>query len=139
MHTSGWTTAKVVIANTRDGFAMAVIPAACVLDLRRLAGVIGRGEIRLATVEEIVGAAPGCAPGAIPPFGSLFGMPTLVDMRLLGAHDITLPAGDFGTAIRMRTREYRRLASPRVGNFAVAESMLAHGAAWRARRARRAS
>ncbi|MBI1734310.1 MAG: phosphoenolpyruvate synthase [Candidatus Rokubacteria bacterium] len=137
MHTSGWVTAKVVIVKERDGFAMAVLPAACVLDLGRMKGMIGHGDVRLATVDEIARAAPGCAPGAIPPFGALFGVPTFADARLVAARDITMPAGDFGTAIRMRAREYRRLARPHVGDLAVPESLVTAGAVWHERRPRR--
>ena len=82
-HTSGWATAKVVIVKVRDGFAMAVLPAACALDIGRLKGMIGRGDVRLATIQEIEEATRGCVAGAIPPFGALFHLPTFVDMRLL--------------------------------------------------------
>jgi Ala-tRNA(Pro) deacylase len=46
--TSGWKVAKVIIVKERDGYVMAVLPAACVLDLNRLKGLIGHGEARLA-------------------------------------------------------------------------------------------
>ena len=50
---SGWAVAKVVVVKERDGYAMAVLSACCVLDLDRLKGLIGHGDIRLATVEEV--------------------------------------------------------------------------------------
>jgi hypothetical protein len=55
--------------------------------------------------------APDCEPGALPPFGRLFGVPTL--------------AGHRAIAIRMRATEFVRLAGPRVGPFAVSESAAA--------------
>jgi len=54
-HTSGWSWAKVVIVKERDGYMMAVLPACCVVDLNRLKGLIGHGDVQLATVEEIHG------------------------------------------------------------------------------------
>lgn len=118
-HTSGWSLAKVVIVKERDGYVMAVLPACCVLDLNRLKGLVGHGPVRLATVEEIRGVVPDCAPGAIPPFGTLWGLRTFVDGALVNTRDITMPAGDFATAIRMRTAEFRRLADAHLGDFAV--------------------
>ncbi len=128
-HTPGRSMAKVVIVKVRDGLVMAVVSASSRLDLHRLGGLIGHGGARLAPVEEIRGRIPGCMPGAIPPFGHLFGMPTFVDRELIGSsREITMPAGDPATAIRMSTREYERLASPRVGDFAVPEALVVAGA-----------
>jgi Ala-tRNA(Pro) deacylase len=124
LHTSGWSMAKVLIVKERDGYVMAVLPACCVLDLNRLKGFIGHGPVRLATVEEIHGAVPDCAPGAIPPFGGLWGLRTFVDRALLNTREITIPAGDPATAIRITASEFRRLAAARVGDFAVPETLL---------------
>ncbi|OGL14389.1 MAG: hypothetical protein A3F92_10430 [Candidatus Rokubacteria bacterium RIFCSPLOWO2_12_FULL_71_22] len=126
-HTPGWSFAKVLIVKERDGLVMAVLPACCVLDLNRLKGLVGHGELRLATVEEIHGAIPDCAPGAIPPFGALFGLRVFLDRALLNAREVTMPAGDPGTLLRMRAPELRRLADGRVGDFAVFESLVRAG------------
>ena len=121
-HVSGWSWAKVVIVKEREGLAMAVLPACCAIETDRLKGVIGRGEIELASVEEILKAFPGCQVGAMPPFGRLFGMPTFVEEALVNQRDITMPTGDRRSAIRMRATEYLRLAEPRLGQFAVHEA-----------------
>ena len=124
-HVSGWTWAKSVVVKKEDGYAMAVLPACCLIDIGRLRGLIGRGEIELASVEEIRRIAPTCEPGGLPPFGELFGMRTFVDESIALCRDITTPAGDLHTAIRIRATEYLRLASPRIGRFAIHEAMLA--------------
>jgi Ala-tRNA(Pro) deacylase len=139
MHASGWSTAKVVVVKERDGYVMAVVPACCVIDLDRLKGLIGHGALRLATVDEIQGVVRDCAPGAIPPFGALYGLPSYVDRALFRPREVTLPAGDFATSIRMRSGEYRRLAGAKEGDFAVLESLvpaparLARASAWKRR------
>jgi Ala-tRNA(Pro) deacylase len=120
-HVSGWSWAKVVIVKEREGLAMAVLPACCAIEMNRLKGLIGRGEIELASVEEMLQTFPGCELGAIPPFGRLFGVPTFVEEALVNQRDITLPAGDHRTAIRMRATDYLRLAEPQLGRFAVNE------------------
>lgn len=121
-HVSGWSWAKTVVVKDPVGLALAVLPASCTADLDRLKGLIGRGDIRLASVEEILAGFPGCALGATPPFGGLFGVPTVVDESLVEQRDIVLPAGDHRTAIRMRTADYLRLAEARSGHFAIHEA-----------------
>jgi Ala-tRNA(Pro) deacylase len=126
-HTSGWKMAKVIVVKERDGYVLAVLPAACVLDLNRLKGPIGHGEVRLAEIEEIRKVIPDCVPGAIPPFGEMFGLRTFVDRSLFNIGEITMPAGDLATAIRMRSAEFRRIADPCVGDFAAPEALLKGG------------
>lgn len=121
-HISGWSWAKTVVVKDPVGLALAVLPACCTADLNRLKGLIGRGEIRLSSVEEMLAGFPGCSLGAIPPFGRLFGIPTAVDESLVEQRDIVLPAGDHRTTIRMRAADYMRLADARLGHFAVHES-----------------
>jgi Ala-tRNA(Pro) deacylase len=118
-HVSGWSWAKVVVVKDRQGLAMTVLPACCDIDMNRLRGLIGLGEIELASVEDLLRSTPGCELGAAPPFGRLFGMPTFAEEALANQRDITMPAGDHRTAIRMRATEYLRLAEPRFGRFAV--------------------
>lgn len=121
-HVSGWSWAKTVAVKDPVGLALAVLPACCTADLNRLKGLIGRGEIRLASVEEMLAGFPRCALGAIPPFGRLFGVPTAVDESLVEQRDIVLSSGDHRTAIRMRATDYMQLAEARPGHFAVHDS-----------------
>jgi Ala-tRNA(Pro) deacylase len=110
-----------VIVKERAGVALAVLPACGAIDMDRLKGLVGLGEIELASVEEILQTFPGCELGAIPPFGRLFGVPTFVEEGFVNQRDITMPAGDHRSAIRMRATECLRLAEPRRGQFAVHE------------------
>jgi Ala-tRNA(Pro) deacylase len=120
-HISGRSWAKVVIVKERDGYAVAVLPACCVVDLGRLKGLIGHGPMRLASLEEILGVIADSEPGAIAPFGRRYGLPVFLDRELLREREVAMPAGDHHTAIRMRAAELVRLAAPRVGDFAVHE------------------
>lgn len=121
-HVSGWSWAKVVMVHDANGFALAVLPACCTVDLARLKGVMHHGTVTLAKVEDSLRLAGGCEPGAMPPFGRMFGLETYVDEALLNQRDIVMPAGDHRTAIRMRTSEFLRVAEPRLGHFALHES-----------------
>ena len=100
---------------------MAVLPACCAVDMDRLKGLIGRGEIELASAEDMRRWFPGCEVGRNPPFGALFNVPTFVEEALVNQRDIAMPSGDHRTAIRMRAADYVGLAKPRRGQFAVHE------------------
>jgi Ala-tRNA(Pro) deacylase len=117
--TPGWAMAKVLLVKVPDGYVMAVVPAAAVLDLARFRGLLGAGSVRLATVEEVGTVIPDCVPGAIPPFGALWGLRVFVDRALLRVREVTMPGGDLDTALRMRVDEFLRLTRPRIGDFAV--------------------
>jgi Ala-tRNA(Pro) deacylase len=121
-HVSGWTWAKTVVVKDPVGLALAALPACCMADLDRVKGLIGRGEVRLASVEEMLAAFPGCALGAVPPIGALWHIPTVMDESLLEQRDVVLAAGDHRTAIRLRATDYATLAEARPGHFAVHES-----------------
>jgi Ala-tRNA(Pro) deacylase len=133
---SGRSVAKVLIVKERDGFVMAVLPASAELDLDRLKGMIGHGEIRLASVEEVRAVVPDCAAGSIPPFGALYGLRSFVDRGLLRTAQVTMPAGDPAISIRMRAAEFRRLVDARAGDFAIPGALIAVGGVARPRRAR---
>jgi Ala-tRNA(Pro) deacylase len=121
-HVSGWTWVKTVVVKDPVGLALAALPACCMADLDRVKGLIGRGEVRLASVEEMLAAFPGCALGAVPPIGAIWHIPTVMDESLLEQRDVVLPAGDHRTAIRLRATDYASLAQARAGHFAVHES-----------------
>jgi Ala-tRNA(Pro) deacylase len=118
---------------------MAIVPASTEADLDRLKGLIGHGEIRLATVEELRDVVPDCTPGMIPPFGALYGLRSFVDERLVLAPQVVAPAGDPCTAIRLSSAEFRRLADATIGDFAAAEALIASGGVARRGRGRASS
>lgn len=121
-HVSGWSWAKVVVVRDAERFALAAVPACCTLDLDRLKGLMGHGEVTLASVEDILRLAGSCEPGALPPFGRMFAVETYVDEALVQQREIVVPAGDHRSALRMRASEFIRVAEPRLGHFALHES-----------------
>ena len=137
MKTPGMRVAKVLIVKVRDGFVMAVVPAATQADLDRLKGLVGHDDVRLATVEEIGAVVSDCMPGAIPPFGALYGLRTFVDRQLLTTPEVTMAAGSPGSAIRLRSAEFRRLTDAQAGDFAVPEALVTTGGVMRDRVRRR--
>ena len=117
-HVKGKQHAKVVIVKAEGERLMAVIPADYRVDLEQLSRVVGK-PLQLASEDEFAPLFPDCAKGAMPPFGSLYDLPTYIDRNLTRSEFIVFEAGTHTDAVRMRYAHYERLAKPRVGDFAA--------------------
>ena len=110
--------AKTVIVHGPNGYAMAVLPADCKVDLEELAATLNLQHLRLATEEEVRERFPDSEVGAVPPFGSLFGLPVYMDVRLAREAYIFFNAGTHRDAIHISFADYVRLADPVTIRFA---------------------
>ena len=69
-------------------------------------------NVRFATPEEVFKVS-GCLPGAVPPFGSVFGVATLVDESLRNQGDtINFNCGLRTHSMKMKTEDYLRIEKP---------------------------
>ncbi len=118
-HIHGKQLAKTVIVRIGSKLAMAVLPANFRVDLRKLEKACGATGIDLAEEEEFADRIGGCALGAMPPFGNLFGMDVWVDRTLAEDEEIVFNAGSHTELIRLSYKDFERLVSPRVADFAV--------------------
>jgi Ala-tRNA(Pro) deacylase len=109
--------AKVVIVKVDEQFAMTVLPANWTVDLRRLREVFLTKHVRLATENEFKDLFPDCEVGAMPPFGTLYGVPVYVDRSLAEDEEIIFEAGTHSDAIRMRYMDFAALVFPVVTTF----------------------
>lgn len=109
--------AKALVCKAGERFVLLVMPADRRLDsgaARRLLGVSG---LRFASPEE-VDRLTGLPPGAIPPFGQLFGLATHCDERLAALPTINFNAGDRAISIAMAAADYLAVERPRLGRLA---------------------
>ncbi len=121
-HVPGAQLAKVVlIREDGKGHLMAVLPAACRLDLGALAAVAKTGKLSLAPEEEMVRLFPDCEIGAMPPFGNLYGLPAYIDACFPREKEFFFQAGNHHEVVRMSYSEYQRVANPTVGEFCFHE------------------
>jgi len=117
-HVAGHQWAKVVVCLVDGEPIEAVLPATLTVDLEKLLDLTGGSEIRLAVEEELPVLFPGCEPGAMPPFGPLYGQPVFVDVALAAAAEIAFDAGTHSDAICMRWPDFAKTVRPMVGQFA---------------------
>ncbi|MEX0641887.1 MAG: YbaK/EbsC family protein [Pirellulales bacterium] len=109
--------AKALVCKADDAFVMFVLPAD-----RRLASAavrrrLGVKSLRFANAEEIT-RLTGLSPGAIPPFGSLFGLATHCDERLAENPRINFNAGDHTVSIAMSYQDFLKVEQPVIGSYA---------------------
>jgi Ala-tRNA(Pro) deacylase len=112
--------AKTVVVKTREDYVLLVLPASCRVDLDLVSDMLGE-EVELAQERELKELFPDCELGAEPPFGSHYGLRTLVDERLAREQTIAMRACNHKEVIIMAYEDYARLEKPRVVRFCRAE------------------
>lgn len=114
--------AKAMVMKTDTEFIMAVLPADRKIDSNAIKKILTTKNLRFASPEELL-KLTGLVPGAIPPFGSLFNIPMIVDKSLLEVEYMAFNAGSLEKSIKMKTKEYVELVKPRVEEFSVKKSI----------------
>lgn len=102
--------AKALVVKAGDRFVMLVLPADRKLDSRKARDGLGVKSLRFASKEEVL-ELTGLQPGSIPPFGSLFNLPTYCDPALAENTSINFNAGDHSISIQMAHADYVRVES----------------------------
>jgi Ala-tRNA(Pro) deacylase len=116
---AGRRVAKAVLIRVQESFVLAVLPASSRIDLEQLSQVLGMpsGEIRLATSDELVTMFSDCEPGVVPPFGRLYGLPTVVDSVLSEIGDIVVSANTRHEGLWMHFRDFAAIEQPQQASF----------------------
>ena len=114
-------------------FVLAVMSAARSLDWPKLRSLVGQPKVSMAQLGDVA-AVTGCLPGAVPPFGSLFGgapgvVPTVVDESILSQGAVI----NFNAGLRtlsvvgLRVEDYLRIEAPlAVGDFTALAPPVVH-------------
>jgi Ala-tRNA(Pro) deacylase len=103
--------AKALFVKAGERFVLLVLPADRKLDSRKARDSLGVKGLRFASREEVE-KLTGLQPGSIPPFGSLFGLPTYCDPALADNPSINFNAGDHSISIQMTYADYARVEQP---------------------------
>src|SRR5689334_5603817 len=78
-HVSGAEFAKTVVLQADGTMILAVVPADHVINLDALKRQVGCSELLLPSEKEFIKKFQASEPGAMPPFGKLFGLPVYCD------------------------------------------------------------
>ena len=99
---------KTVAMRVAGGYALMAIPATCRLDMHLVQAAVGDRHVRLATEEELLRDFPDFELGALPPLGSLLGVPLYVDQEVLAHERVVFAAGSQTESIQLRTADLLR-------------------------------
>ena len=109
--------AKALICKADDEFRMFVLPADRKLASKSVRKAADIKKLRFASGEEVL-ALTQLKPGSIPPFGSLFQLPTYCDQGLAEHTHINFNAGDHCISVSLSFADYVQVESPEMGQFA---------------------
>src|SRR5215468_4123027 len=105
--------AKALVLLAQDRPVHVVLPGHRRVDNAQLRAILGTRTLRFATPEELL-SLTGCVPGAVPPFGNLFGLPVLLDAVLAARDEVAFNAGSPAVSVTMRAADVVRLSGARV-------------------------
>lgn len=99
------------------GFVLAVMSASRKLDSNKFKKLIKCKNLKFASEEEVWNVTK-CVPGAVPPFGSLWGVKTYADESLRRQGDsINFNAGLRTRSMFLSVLDYLELENPVIGEF----------------------
>jgi Ala-tRNA(Pro) deacylase len=124
LHVSGREVAKTVLLRANGGYeyVVAVLPASRQIDFERASRFLGGAKLELATEFDISAHCPDCDFGVLPPFGSRYGLSTIVESSLAEDEYIWFEGNTHEEAIRIKFEDFRRLEQPLIGPIAASES-----------------
>jgi Ala-tRNA(Pro) deacylase len=112
--------AKALVVRAEDRFVHCVLSAHLKVDNAALRGIVGTRKLRFASRQELL-ELTGCEPGAVPPFGNLFGLPVLLDEALCANDRVAFNAGSTRVSITMCCADLVRVSGATVCRFAARE------------------
>jgi Ala-tRNA(Pro) deacylase len=120
LHSAGKCVSKCILTSADHGFRsfVAILPATHQIDLEKLSQCLGGAKIELVREEELVNYCPDCEVGVVPPFGSEYGMGTIVDQCVTENPMMLFEGNSHHEAVRMKYQDFKRIENPLVGDFA---------------------
>ncbi len=120
-HISGKEMAKTVMVKLDGKMAMAVLPASSRVNLDLLKEASGAQQVDLAAELEFRELFPECEPGAMPPFGNLYGMPVFASESLAQDEEIAFNAGSHTELVKLSYKDFERLVKPKIAKLSTKE------------------
>ncbi|QDU59627.1 Proline--tRNA ligase [Planctomycetes bacterium Pan216] len=118
LHQPGDKIAKTVLLRVDGVYVVAILRATHYVDLEEVRIAMAARDVHLATEAEFHKLFPDCEFGAVPPFGSLYGLHTLVDEALAFDKDLYFEGNRHDEAIHMYYADFARLEAPTIAAFA---------------------
>ncbi len=111
--------AKSVILDVDGAPVMAVVPASCFVDLKKVKKLFHARHCHLATEDHCHRLFPESEFGAWPPFGSMRHIPTLMDEKLLASRQATFESDRLSEAILMNIEDFEHVEHPIIAQIST--------------------
>lgn len=108
---------KSVLVKTDKKYILAVLPAIYLIDTKKLSRITKCEKLKIANEKEIEKIIPDYEVGAMPPFGSLFGLDTYADKILKEGDEIVFNAGNHTDTVKIKYKDFEKLAKPKLASF----------------------
>lgn len=118
-HIPGKDMAKSVMVKVDGDLKMVVIPSTHQVSFDQIKKGLGAKKVALATEEEFEDLFPDCELGAMPPFGNLYDMETIVAESLSDDTEIAFNAGTHKEVIKMAYSDFEELVRPKIMEVGV--------------------
>ncbi|MFH1778798.1 MAG: YbaK/EbsC family protein [Candidatus Omnitrophota bacterium] len=116
-HVPGKQVVKSVLVKADDKYVLAVLPAIHLIDTNKLKSVIKCKTLKIATEDEIAKLIPDYEVGAMPPFGTLYGLDVYADEMLKEDVEIVFNAGTHTDTVKIKYADFEKLAKPKPADF----------------------
>lgn len=113
--------AKAVLLQGPQGPILAVLPACRRLNLPAIESFLG-GSVRLAKDDEVAATFPDCEWGVVPPFGILYGVPTLLDDSFAASDRLVFKGHTHVEGVWLSCRDFEQLERPHRLALSIAAS-----------------
>lgn len=109
--------AKALLMFADNKPIMVTLPADLKVDTKALKEAFKMRDLRMATPEEVK-KITGVPIGAVPPFGHIFHISLYMDEAMRENEEIVFNAGLHTKSIRMKEKDFEKVAQPIIGDFA---------------------
>lgn len=118
--------ARVVLLRTPRGYATALVPALCRIDLGEAARALRVDRVAIASQEELRWVLQDEVATRMTPFGSSFGLPTLVDGLLRSEGKIVFEGAGDQEGVVVKYEDFEAIEHPILARFTHSIGHLGH-------------
>lgn len=113
-HIPGKEMAKTVIMKIDGNLKMVVLPSTHQVGFEQIEEALGAQSVKLASEKEFENLFPDCEIGAMPPFGNLYDMDTIVAESLTEDEEIAFNAGTHRELVKIPYKDFEELVNPKI-------------------------
>lgn len=121
-HIPGRQMAKPVMVRVDGDLKMIVLPSTHDLDFDSLKQTLNADDLELASEDEFGDLFEDCELGAMPPFGNLYNVETIVSESLSENGEIAFNAGSHKEVIKMNYSDFEQLVKPIISPVGVKQA-----------------